>query len=113
LDPDEADALDRSANSIHPNSTMFRNHQNNNQKSKNHDTFVWSLYVKSVGNVSDFSKCAAALQSGGVTADDGTCTEKFRQESERSPCMLDPYQNNEVLEGNETDLPHPRSWIKS
>ncbi len=41
----------------------------------------------------DFSNCAVALQSGGVTADDGTCTEKFRQESERSPCMLDPYEN--------------------
>jgi hypothetical protein len=42
----------------------------------------------------DFSNCAAALQSGGVTADDGNCTEKFRKESERSPCMLDPYQND-------------------
>jgi hypothetical protein len=73
--------------------------KNNNQMSKNHDTFVWSLYVKSEGNVLTnfgcrFSNCAVALQSGGVTADDGTCTEKFRQESERSPCMLDPYQND-------------------
>jgi hypothetical protein len=74
--------------------------KNNNQKSKNHDTFVWSLYVKSEGNefwpilAADFSDCAVGIQSGGVTADDGTCTEKFRQDSERSPCMLDPYEND-------------------
>ncbi len=72
---------------------------------------LWEMFLPILA--ADFSKCAAALQSGGVTADDGTGTEKFRQESERSPCMLDPYQNNEVLEGNETDLPHPRSLINS
>jgi hypothetical protein len=30
---------------------MFRNQQKNNQKSKNHDTLVWSVYVKCEGNV--------------------------------------------------------------